>query len=156
MPIEIVVELLCLLGAAVHEGELNRADAIGRYVEQLRAERGGPQGQGQGQDEEEEEARKAEEADGSEKGGGREGRSLQRLRLRKGGSGERERPSRPCGSKTPPRTRRVSLSVSPHGWLWGPCGCQRTATPSPSPRPISSTPSSTCLVSSAREGRSRK
>lgn len=91
MPIDIVVELLHLLGAAVHEGELNRADAIGRYVERLRAERGGPQGQGQGQDEEEE-ARKAEEAEDSEKGGGGEGRSLQRLRLRKGG---RERDGAP-------------------------------------------------------------
>jgi hypothetical protein len=94
VPIDIVVELLRLLGAAVHEGELNRADAIGRYVERLRAERGGPQGQGRGQDEEEQEARKAEEAEGSEKGGGREGRSLQRLRLRKGGR-EREGAPKP-------------------------------------------------------------
>lgn len=47
VPIEVVVELLRLYGATVDKGELETADAIGRYLKRLRVERGGAQGQGQ-------------------------------------------------------------------------------------------------------------
>ena len=62
MPIEVVVELLRLYGATVDKGELETADAIGRYLVRLRVERGGAQGQGQ-QEEEGEEGSEDDDSD---------------------------------------------------------------------------------------------
>ena len=47
VPFEMVVEVLRLLGTYVDEGGLVSVEAFGRYVERLRAERGGAQEQGQ-------------------------------------------------------------------------------------------------------------
>jgi hypothetical protein len=47
VPFEMVVEALRLLGTAVDEGGLVSVEAFERYVERLRAERGGAQEQGQ-------------------------------------------------------------------------------------------------------------
>ena len=67
VPFEMVVEVLRLLGTAVDEGGLVSVEAFGRYVERLRAERGGAQEQGQQVEEEKEgEGNEEEEEDYSD------------------------------------------------------------------------------------------
>lgn len=74
VPIEVVVELLRLLGAKMDEGELETADAIGCYLERLSVERG--RAQGQGQQEEEGQGSEDDYSDSIERGRERESEGL--------------------------------------------------------------------------------